>query len=134
MGKCLNEGSIHCTNRGKYTTKMKTKNDARTLIFNTLDRADGRIRLEPKLRENKQSTEDKGEQVKGFILGRIDLGEFQIDLADGAVSLDGSSDRSPGIIRYELQRFGQGTVASLEDDGTHLILGPWGYLYPAIIL
>ena len=35
MQTCLNEGSVCCTNRSKYKTKMKAKNDARTLIFNT---------------------------------------------------------------------------------------------------
>ena len=34
MQTCLNEGSVRCTNRSKYKTKMKAKNDARTLIFN----------------------------------------------------------------------------------------------------
>ena len=34
MQTCLNEGSVCCTNRSKYKTKMKAKNNVRTLIFN----------------------------------------------------------------------------------------------------
>ena len=41
---CLNEGSVRCTNRSKYKTKMKAKNDARTLIFNNSFTLPGPVR------------------------------------------------------------------------------------------
>ena len=49
-------------------------------------------------------------------------------------AFEGSSDKSPGIAQYKLQRLGQVIVVSPKDNGTHPVVSILRYLYPAIFL
>lgn len=90
---------------------------------------DGWVRVKRLMiqKEKENCTEDTG-KLEVFIAGKMILDDY-LDLT---FTTTGDFSSEITIIRRELQKFGQVTATLPKNNGTHPILRPLYYLYPAI--